>query len=122
MGNHSTHLLARIEEMGLKVRRVAVDSDVATAANLQLITEEVHTLADGEGILLGHSRGGIMNVDAYRMLSEAEKAKIAYIVLLQSPVNGSPVADFMVASNLLRKIVGPVSRLVLGNTCQRYFA
>lgn len=115
MGNHSTHLLARIEEMGLKVRRVAVDSDVATAANLQLITEEVHTLADGEGILLGHSRGGIMNVDAYRMLSEAEKAKIAYIVLLQSPVNGSPVADFMVASNLLRKIVGPVSRLVLGN-------
>ena len=44
-----------------------------------------------------------------------EKAKIAHIILLQSPVNGSPVADFMVASNLLRKIVGPVSRLVLGN-------
>lgn len=115
MGNHSTHLLNRISEMGLNVRRVDVDSDVATGANLQLIDEQIRQLADGEGVLLGHSRGGIMNLDAYRMLSEANKAKIAHIILLQSPVNGSPVADFMVASNLLRKVVGPLSRLLLGN-------
>ncbi len=115
MGNHSTHLLARPVEMGLKVRRVAVNTDIATGANLQLVNEQIEKLADGEGILLGHSRGGIMNLDTYRCLSEAGKAKIAHILMLQSPVNGSPVADFMVASNLLRKFVGPLSRVLLGN-------
>lgn len=115
MGNHSKQLLERIQAMGLKVQPIAVNTDVATRQNVELIKTHIRKLADGEGILVGHSRGGIMNLDAYRQLSAAEKAKISRIILIQSPINGSPVADFMVASNLMRKALAPVSRLVLGN-------
>lgn len=115
MGNHSTHLLARIKALGLTVLPVPVNTDVDTAANILMIQDYVRKLTAGQGILIGHSRGGVMNLDAYRQLSPEDKAKISRIIMIQSPVNGSPIADFMMASNLGRILLAPISRLVLGN-------
>lgn len=115
MGNHSTHLLARLKDLGLTVLPVPVNTDVDTAANILMIQDYVHKLAPDQGILIGHSRGGVMNLDAYRQLSPEDKAKISRIIMIQSPVNGSPIADFMMATNLGRMLLAPISRLVLGN-------
>lgn len=115
MGNHSKHILARLREMGLKVIAVPVNTDVKTAENIELIKEHIRSLAPGEGILAGHSRGGVMNLDAYRQLSDEDKARISRIILIQSPVNGTPLADFVLKSATRRRTVAYGSRLVFGN-------
>lgn len=115
MGNYAKHLLARIEQMGLNVQPIKVDTDTSTRQNVELIKTHIRKLGYGEGILIGHSRGGVMNLDAYRQLTEADKAKISRIILIQSPINGSPVADFMIVSDLMTKALAPIGRLILGN-------
>jgi choline dehydrogenase-like flavoprotein len=115
VGNHSKHVLAAIAEMGLKVTAIPVDTDVATLENIELIKAHVRKLSAGEGILVGHSRGGIMNLDAYRQLNDEDKAKITRIILVQSPINGTPLADFVVKRPWLRRTVAWGSRVVLGN-------
>jgi hypothetical protein len=56
-----------------------------------------------------------MNLDAYRQLSPEDKAKISRIILVQSPINGSPVADFLVSSMALRRVASVVTRVIFGN-------
>lgn len=113
-GNHSKHILKRVAEMGLDVLPVPVDTDVQTLENIELIKRHIRDCKVGEAILAGHSRGGIMNLDAYRQLSDADKAKVAKIIVIQSPVNGSPVADWVAASKLLRRLTAIATRVVFG--------
>ncbi len=56
-----------------------------------------------------------MALDAYRQLSAEDKAKIARIILIQAPVNGAPLADFLMATGLRRKVVAAATRLIFGN-------
>jgi choline dehydrogenase-like flavoprotein len=114
MGNHSRAVLERFKSLGLEVEALPVNTDADTAGNVLLIQESIGKLTDGQGILIGHSRGGCMNLDAYRQLSPEEKAKIWRIILVQSPINGSPVADWLVSKNWLRTIIGATSRVIFG--------
>lgn len=116
MGNHSKQLLGRLRDIGLKVTPVPVNTDVDTAQNIELIKEHIRNLPeDVQAVLIGHSRGGIMLLDAYRQLGLIEKEKVSRIILIQSPVNGAPVADFVVGKNGLRRLVAWGSRAVFGN-------
>lgn len=117
VGNHSVAILERIRKMGLEVYAVPVDTDTQTEPNLIMIKEAIAQLAPGQGILAGHSRGGNMILDAYRQLSTQDKAKVAHIILVQAPINGSPVADFMLASGLRRRGVAIGTRLIHGTNC-----
>jgi pimeloyl-ACP methyl ester carboxylesterase len=114
-GNHSKQVLARIRRLGLNVVPVPVNSDVATGANIELITRQIKALKPGEGILAGHSRGGVMNLDAYRQLGDEDKERISRIILIQSPLNGTPLADFVLANKFRRRLLAVASRVVLGN-------
>jgi len=114
MGNHSKHLLERVAQMGLEVVPVPVDTDVATDENIELIKQYIRSSGEGEVILAGHSRGGIMNLDAYRQLSEQDKAKVAQIIVVQSPINGSHIADWVVKSRLLRFVAAVGTKLLWG--------
>lgn len=122
MGNHSKHVLARLRSMGMKVTPVPVNTDVDTDQNVLLIKNHIRSLGSGNDsssgngiILMGHSRGGVMNLDAYRALSPEDKAKVSHIILAQSPVNGAALADFIMASNFLRRVVSLGSRIIFGN-------
>jgi cholesterol oxidase len=115
MGNHSVTVLARMRQLGLNVEAVPVNTDVATRENVQLLQSRINELEDGEGILIGHSRGGIMCLDAYLGSSPQAKAKVAHIIIIQSPVNGTPLADLAIKTGLRRKLVASLSRLVFGN-------
>lgn len=55
-----------------------------------------------------------MNLDAYRQLSDADKAKVAHIIVIQGPVNGSLVADWLASSKLLRRLTAVGTRLLFG--------
>jgi pimeloyl-ACP methyl ester carboxylesterase len=114
MGNHSHHILDRVSRMGLRVVPVPVDTDAATQENISLIKKFIRCSQEGEVILAGHSRGGNMSLDAYRELSETDKAKVAKIILVQSPINGAPVADWVAGSKLLRRLTALATRLVFG--------
>ncbi|MBX9950586.1 MAG: GMC family oxidoreductase [Candidatus Obscuribacterales bacterium] len=114
MGNHSKHILERVAAMGLQAVPVPVDTDVATLENIELIKGCIRDCREGEAILAGHSRGGIMNLDAYRQLSEEDKAKVSKIILVQSPLDGAPVADWAAGSRLLRKLTAIATRVVFG--------
>jgi cholesterol oxidase len=117
MGNHSKHVLARLRKMGLFVLPTGVNTDIATAENVAMLKRMISTLVldEGQGILMGHSRGGVMNLDAYRQLSAPDKAKISHIILVQSPINGTALADFVLSSKLLRRVVAIGSRIIFGN-------
>jgi hypothetical protein len=114
MGNHSVQILARIRSLGLNLVILPINTDVATRENIVLITRAIEELQEGEGILVGHSRGGVINLDAYRQLCPAGKAKISRIILVQSPVNGTPLADIVLASRL-RAFLPAVTRVIFGN-------
>ncbi len=114
MGNHSKAILQRVSAMGLEAHPVPVDTDVATLENIELIKQHIRACKDGEAILAGHSRGGNMNLDAYRQLCDADKAKVAKIIMVQCPVNGSPVADWVASSKLLRRLTAIATRVVFG--------
>jgi len=113
--NHSKQIVGRFRKLALKVTLVPVNTDVATRENGVMIEQYIDKLKDGEGILAGHSRGGVMLLDAYRRLSPERKAKISRIVLIQAPVNGTPLADFALKDGLRRRIVAVFSRIVFGN-------
>ncbi|MBS2009015.1 MAG: GMC family oxidoreductase N-terminal domain-containing protein [Cyanobacteria bacterium SZAS TMP-1] len=114
--NHSKQVLARFRSLGFDVVQPPINTDVDTQNNIKLVKEAIAGLKDGNGILAGHSRGGVMLLDAYRQLPPAEKARVSRIILIQSPVNGTPLADFVMASNLRRRAVGIASRLIFGNS------
>lgn len=114
MGNHSKHILERVAAMGLQAVPVPVDTDAATLENIELVKGYIRDCKEGEAILAGHSRGGIMNLDAYRQLSDEDKAKVSKIILVQSPLEGAPVADWVAGSRLLRKLTAIATRVVFG--------
>ncbi len=114
MGNHSKHILQRVTQMELEALPVPVDTDAATLENIELIKQYIRDCKEGEAILAGHSRGANMNLDAYRQLSDADKAKVVKIILVQCPVNGSPVADWVASSKLLRRLTAIATRIVFG--------
>lgn len=116
MGNHSKQLLGRLRHIGLSVTPVPVNTDIDTAQNVEMIKDHIRSLPeDAQCILIGHSRGGIMLLDAYRQLGIIDQIKVSRIILIQSPVNGAPVADFVVGKNGLRRSVAWGSRIVFGN-------
>jgi cholesterol oxidase len=114
MGNHSVQILARLRSLGLNLVALPINTDVATQENIVLIKRAIGELQEGEGILVGHSRGGVMNLDAYRQLSPEDKAKISRMILVQSPVNGTPLADIVLASSL-RAFLPAATRVIFGN-------
>lgn len=112
--NYFVDAVERVRRLGLNAEHIASNDFAATEANVELIQSHIRALAPGQGILVGHSRGGVMNLDAYRRLEPADRAKIAKIIILQSPYYGTPLADALVATGLQRAILGTLSRIMYG--------
>ena len=118
MHDHSVCAIDRLVKLGYEVTKSRIDTDVATLENIEVVKASVRQIPQGTGILIGHSRGGNINLDAYRELSSEDKKRIIKIILIQAPVNGSPVADFAIATNGRRRLIAFVSRLIFGNSVE----
>ncbi|HAM35333.1 MAG TPA: hypothetical protein DEB40_11285 [Elusimicrobia bacterium] len=107
MGNHINdyleHNIERFKDLGLDAGFVKIASEGDRPGNLAKIGAAV-LASDKPVILIGHSRGGNLVHDWYRLAAPAEKAKTAKLVLLQAPLAGSPVADFVLGHWSLRSL------------------
>lgn len=105
MGNHITDYqaasLRRLRELGLSADFINIATEGDRAGDLDRIAEAVRA-SDKPVILIGHSRGGILIHDWYRTASPDMKAKAARLVLMQAPLQGSPVADYVLERFFLR--------------------
>jgi hypothetical protein len=96
-GNHITDymesILQRLRAMGLDAEFIAIQTEGDRAGNLQKIQNAV----DGQSqvVLIGHSRGGILVHDWYRLTSRASQDKVLKLVLMQAPLRGTPIADWV---------------------------
>lgn len=95
--------LRGLTRLGLDARLVRIDTDGDREGNLKVI-ERLVAQSPVPVVLLGHSRGGNLIHDWYRTAPAALKAKIARLVLLQAPLAGSPVADWMLESSWLDRL------------------
>jgi hypothetical protein len=95
-GNHITDymegIVRRLKTMGLDAEFIAIQTEGDRASNLVRIQNAVD--AQAQVVLIGHSRGGILVHDWYRLASQESKDKILKLVLMQAPLRGTPIADW----------------------------
>lgn len=113
LGEHGpTYLdsnIGRLRTLGLSTQEVAVDTEGSTFNNARIVRDAIlQASAKGEKVVLvGHSKGGNDITAALGMYPDL-KDHVQAVVTLQTPFGGSPVADDVSESWVLRKLLGNV--------------
>ncbi|MBI4376101.1 MAG: alpha/beta fold hydrolase [Elusimicrobia bacterium] len=102
----------RLRALGLDARLIPVNTDGETRRNIEMIEAHVRA-SDRPVVLIGHSRGGVMIHDWYRAASRELRDKVARLVLIQSPLTGTPLANRMLSLPAAQLILRAISRLIL---------
>ncbi len=95
-GKHITDYMEgirkRLKAMGLDAEFIDIQTEGSRETNLLRIQNAV----DGQSqvVLIGHSRGGILVHDWYRLTTRSSKDKVLKLVLMQAPLRGTPIADW----------------------------
>ncbi|MBI5595531.1 MAG: GNAT family N-acetyltransferase [Elusimicrobia bacterium] len=111
-GNHVGDLyggnLRRLQALGLRGEVLRVDTEGRTEAGLRRIEDAVRASPEPV-VLVGHSRGGVMVHDWFRTAPAELKAKVARVVVFQSPISGTGFADWVLGSwwrRLVARLLG----------------
>ncbi|HVE85960.1 MAG TPA: hypothetical protein VND93_24055 [Myxococcales bacterium] len=109
--------VSALKAQGLDARKVPVDSDASVEKNAETIRKAIEeaTKDGSQVVLIGHSKGG---VDAAAALSEHPelKDKVRALVAIQSPFGGSPIAQDIETTPIIKSLVnGVVSDLFRGD-------
>jgi triacylglycerol lipase len=96
----------RLEERGLETRVVAVDTEGRLLDNVAVVRE---ALLDARHfrrsvVLVGHSKGGVEALSTLALHPELREV-VRAVVTLQAPYGGSVIANDLVASPALRRLV-----------------
>jgi triacylglycerol esterase/lipase EstA (alpha/beta hydrolase family) len=104
--------MAWLRQQGIEAELVDVRS-VSMAKNAGLI-ERAIAASDKPVILVTHSKGGL---DALAALigNRALQARVKGWLSLQTPFYGTPVADFLAGSRLLRPVMSAVAKVIGGS-------
>ncbi|MBN1210364.1 MAG: alpha/beta fold hydrolase [Myxococcaceae bacterium] len=99
--------LDALENAGLQVGRVPVDTDMGVEHNAAIVREAVLEAAKSgkKVVLIGHSKGGLDSAAALAMYPEL-KEHVRALVTVQSPYGGSPMAQDMLDNPLIRYGLG----------------
>jgi triacylglycerol lipase len=99
--------LDALEDAGLQVGRVPVDTDMGVEHNAAIVRQAVLDAAkDGKKVvLMGHSKGGLDSAAALAMYPEL-KEHVRALVTVQSPYGGSPMAQDLLDNPLVRYGLG----------------
>jgi triacylglycerol lipase len=106
-----------LKEQGLDARKVNVDSDASVKTNAETIRKAIEdaTRDGSQVVLLGHSKGGVDAAAALAMHPEL-KDKVRAMVAIQSPFGGSPIAQDIETTPIIKPLVnGLVSELFRGD-------
>jgi hypothetical protein len=101
----------------LDARQVPVDSDASVKKNAETIRKAIEeaTRDGSQVVLVGHSKGGVDAAAALAMHPEL-KDKVRAMVAIQSPFGGSPIAQDIQSTPIIRPLVnGVVSDLFRGD-------
>lgn len=110
--------LDALEDAGLQVGRVPVDTDMGVEHNAAIVREAVLQAAESgkKVVLIGHSKGGLDSAAALAMYPEL-KEHVRALVTVQSPYGGSPMAQDLLDNPLVRYGLGGAIE-VLGGSIQ----
>ncbi|HEY8206717.1 MAG TPA: alpha/beta hydrolase [Myxococcaceae bacterium] len=106
-----------LKSQGLDARQVPVDPDASVKQNAETIRKAIEeaTKDGSKVVLIGHSKGGVDAAAALAMHPEL-KEKVRAMVAIQSPFGGSPIAQDIESTPIIRPLVnGVVSELFRGD-------
>jgi triacylglycerol lipase len=109
--------VSALKSQGLDARKVPVDSDASVEKNAETIRKAIEeaTKDGSQVVLVGHSKGGVDSAAALAMHPEL-KDKVRALVAIQSPFGGSPIAQDIETTPIIRPLVnGVVSDLFRGD-------
>lgn len=107
-GNHQGDAyrgnLRRMSELGLSGEILDINTEDKAEEGLAAITEAVRR-SPKPVVLVGHSRGGVLVHDWYRLAPAELKARVSRVVLVQAPLAGTNFAHWVVGTVWRRLIV-----------------
>ncbi|MCY1074787.1 alpha/beta fold hydrolase [Archangium lansingense] len=97
---------ARLEKRGLETREVAVDTEGRLLDNVKVVREALlDALHFGRTVVLvGHSKGGVEALSTLALYPELRQ-QVRAVVTLQSPFGGSVIANDLVTTPSLRRML-----------------
>ncbi len=105
MGNHISNYMedqvSQLKQLNLNAAFIEIATEGDAEGNLAKIAADVRA-SDKPVILIGHSRGGMLIHDWYRLADPEMKEKVARLVLIQATVGGSPAADYVLDNWFLK--------------------
>jgi triacylglycerol lipase len=108
--------LDALQDAGMQVGRVPVDTDMGVEHNAAIVREAVLEAAKNgkQVVLIGHSKGGLDSAAALALYPEL-KEHVRALVTLQSPYGGSPMAQDLLDNPLVRYGVGGAIEAIGGS-------
>ncbi|HEX8819449.1 MAG TPA: lipase [Archangium sp.] len=96
----------RLEKRGLETREVAVDTEGRLASNVEVVRDALlDAIHFGRTVvLLGHSKGGVEAMSTLALYPEL-RPHVRAVVALQAPYGGSVIANDLVTTPALRRLV-----------------
>jgi len=96
----------RLEKRGLEAREVAVDTKGRLAPNVEVVRDALLDAAHfgRTVVLVGHSKGGVEAMSTLALYPELRR-HVRAVVALQSPYGGSVIANDLVTTPSLRRLV-----------------
>ncbi|MFY0525548.1 lipase [Archangium gephyra] len=97
---------ARLEKRGLETREVAVDTEGRLTNNVKVVREALlDAIHFGRTVVLvGHSKGGVEALSTLALYPELRR-HVRAVVTLQSPFGGSVIANDLVTTPSLRRLL-----------------
>jgi hypothetical protein len=96
----------RLEQRGLETREVAVDTEGRLANNVEVVREALlDAVHFGRTVVMvGHSKGGVEAMSTLALYPELRR-HVRAVVAMQSPYGGSVIANDLVTTPSLRKLL-----------------
>lgn len=96
----------RLEQRGLETREVAVDTEGRLADNVEVVREALlDAVHFGRTVVMvGHSKGGVEAMSTLALYPELRR-HVRAMVAMQSPYGGSVIANDLVTTPSLRKLL-----------------
>lgn len=95
--------MKQMTDMGLDARMAPIDTDAAVTTNAKTLRDEILAIAKETGkqvVLTGHSKGGV-DIGAAMALYPELQAHVRAVVTMQSPYEGTEIADDIVGHKQL---------------------
>jgi len=96
----------RLERRGLEMREVAVDTEGRLTQNVEVVRDALLDAAHfgRTVVLVGHSKGGVEALSTLALYPELRR-HVRAVVSLQAPFGGSVIANDLVTTPALRRLV-----------------